>query len=114
MDEVQSEAVSVVDGDRLVGIFSRRDLLTNVALRQLDPESTSVSDAMSRTFISADASVSYSVYLGILESSTYRYLAVFDDGKLRGVLSATEILLFAHQRKLRRQALVHSVSNQLN
>ena len=36
------------------------------------------------------------------------------DGKLRGVLSATEILLFAHQRKLRRQALVHSVSNQLN
>ena len=39
-------AILVVDGKRLVGIFTERDALFNVIARGLNPETTSLDDVM--------------------------------------------------------------------
>jgi len=38
--------VSVLDGDKLIGVFSERDVVQRVISRGLDPARTSVEDAM--------------------------------------------------------------------
>ncbi len=39
-------AIPVLDGERLVGIFSERDLMTRVVVRGLDARTTAVSEVM--------------------------------------------------------------------
>jgi CBS domain-containing protein len=85
-------AVPVVDGERLVGIFTERDLLTRVVAAGKDPSGTTVRDVMTTELVVAAADESYEDCLRRMQHAGIRHLLVLRDGRLAGVLSLRDLL----------------------
>src|SRR3990170_1326226 len=51
--------VSVLEGDKLVGVFSERDVVRRVVDRGVDPAQTLVGDVMTTELVVADADPDY-------------------------------------------------------
>ena len=75
-------AVPVVEGDRLAGIFTERDVLTRVVAAGVDPAGTCVLDVMSTQLVVADVSEPYDVCLQRMQQARVRHLIVLDGGRL--------------------------------
>jgi CBS domain-containing protein len=88
----QIGAVPVVDGDRLVGIFSERDVLTRVVALDRNPASTLVRDVMSTELIVAEVTDSYEACLARMQQARVRHLLVLDQRRLAGILSLRDLL----------------------
>ena len=56
MSEHKVGAVPVLEGDRLVGIFSERDLMVRCIAGRLDPVKTKIDDVMTKRVILMDDS----------------------------------------------------------
>src|SRR5690348_547016 len=69
MSERQIGAVPIVDGDRLVGIFTERDLMARVVAAGLEPKTTPVRDVMSADLIVAEMSESCETCLGRMQQA---------------------------------------------
>lgn len=91
MNEVRIGALVVVEGDRVVGIFTERDVLTRVIAGRLEPATTLVSDVMTRDLltISADASVTEAMVQ--VTDKRCRHLPVFDGPRLVGLVSIGDL-----------------------
>ena len=85
-------AVPVVDGERLVGIFSERDVLTRVVAAGRDPEKTAVSEVMSTGLVVADLGESHEACLTRMQQAHVRHLIVLEGGRLAGILSVRDVL----------------------
>ena len=85
-------ALLVVDGDKLVGILSERDLMTKVAGEVESSEERPVSDFMTpnpETVIETDT---LAFALHKMDSGGYRHLPVLRQGKVVGVVSVRDML----------------------
>ena len=88
-DEIGS--LVVVDGRKLVGIITERDVVRTIA-QGADPEEEAVSDWMS------DAPDTFSPDVEVEEAAAwlleigYRHMPVMDEGELLGVVSLRDIL----------------------
>src|SRR5689334_13726703 len=80
-------SVVVMDGERLVGIFTERDVLTRVVPQQLDPRRTPVGEVMSREPITISPSRTVQEAMVIMTNSRHRHLPVVQGGKLIGLVS---------------------------
>ena len=69
-------AVPVLDGDRLVGIFSERDVLTRVVAAGCDPDTTRVGEVMSSELVVADPAESYAACLSRMRAAHVRHVIV--------------------------------------
>ena len=80
-------AVVVLDGSRLVGIFTERDVLRRVVGAGLDPRRTLVADVMTPavTTIAPDTTVDDT--MEIFTEKHFRHLPVVSGGRLLGVIS---------------------------
>src|SRR5437764_13684650 len=85
-------AVPVVDGDRLAGIFTERDVLTRVVAAGVDPAATCVCDVMSTQLVVADVSEPYDVCLQRMQQARVRHLIVLDGGRLAGIVSLRDLM----------------------
>jgi CBS domain-containing protein len=85
-------AVPIVDADRLVGIFTERDILVRVVAAGLDPAATQVTDVMSTELVVADISEPYDVCLNRMQQARVRHLIVLDQGRLAGILSLRDLM----------------------
>jgi len=85
-------AVPVLDGERLAGIFSERDLLTRVVAAGCDPDSTLVGEVMSSDLVVADPGESYETGLSRMQQAHVRHLIVIDQGRLAGIVSLRDLL----------------------
>ena len=85
-------AVIVLDGERLVGIFSERDLMTRVVSQGLSPATTSVGDVMTPNPVVVDARSTVEQCLRIMNQAKCRHLSVVSDGNLVGILSIRDLL----------------------
>jgi CBS domain-containing protein len=92
MAEHNIGAVPVVDGDRLAGIFTERDVLTRVVAAGLEPSLTPVRDVMSAELIVAEVSESYEACLNRMQQARVRHLIVLDRGHLAGIVSLRDVL----------------------
>ena len=92
MAEHRIGAVPVVDADRLVGIFSERDILTRIVAAERNPATTSVGDVMSSELIVAESNESYDVCLNRMRQSHVRHLIVLENGSLYGIASMRDVL----------------------
>src|SRR5262245_48456407 len=92
MAEHNIGAVGVVDGERLAGIFTERDVLMRVVAAGLVPDVTPVREVMSTGLVVADASESYETCLGRMQQARVRHLIVLDHGRLTGILSFRDLL----------------------
>lgn len=87
-------AVCVLDADdRLVGIFSERDLLQRVIVeRRRDPASVSIRDVMSEPRAMIECDDTPHEALERMEKVGSRHLPVMDNGSFVGMLSMRDIM----------------------
>jgi len=86
-------AVAVCDGDKVVGVFSERDLLRRVVLEGIDVDKVSVKEVMTSpvNWISMDER--YEVAKAIMVAKGHRHLIVKDEqGRFKGFVTAQELL----------------------
>lgn len=92
MAERKIGAVPVLDGERLAGIFSERDVLTRVVAAGCDPDATPVGDVMSSELVVADPAESYETCLSRMQQAHVRHVIVLDQGRLAGIVSLRDLL----------------------
>ena len=90
MDDRRVGAALVLDGERLVGVFTERDLLRAVA-RGLAPEAT-VGEWMTRgpETIEPDQTAEHAALLML--HGGFRHLPVVEEGKVVGILSIRDLM----------------------
>jgi CBS domain-containing protein len=84
--------VPVLDGDRVAGIFTERDVLGRVVAAGLDPSQTAVADVMSTELVVATIDESYEACLRRMQQARVRHLLVLRDGRLAGIVSLRDLL----------------------
>ena len=107
-------AVVVVDANRVVGIFTERDVLRKLALSGRDPEKNPGAELMTAPVETASPQTSPGDALMSMLEHHFRHLPVVDaSGRLRGVLSIRN-LLHGQMEELRRQlhSLEHYVASE--
>lgn len=92
MAESKVGAILVVDGERIAGIFTERDLLNRVIAKRLDPDTTPLVEVMTpdpRT-VSPDKTLAHALVM--MYEGCYRHVPVVEDGKPLGMVSARDAL----------------------
>lgn len=92
MAEGKVGAMLVVDGGRIAGIFTERDLLNRVIAKHLDPDTTTLAQVMTpdpRT-VSPDKTLAHALVM--MYEGCYRHVPVVEDGKPLGMVSARDAL----------------------
>ena len=87
-------AVVVLDGERLAGIFSERDLLNRVIGAQRDLRATRVGDVATPDVVTIDAEQPVRSVVDTFRARRFRHLPVVRDGRLVGILSTRDFLAF--------------------
>ncbi len=85
-------AIPVLDGERLVGIFSERDLMTRVVVRGLDARTTAVSEVMTSEVTIASLDEHVDDCLEKMRRVGCRHLPVIEEGHVVGMLSMRDLL----------------------
>lgn len=84
--------VPVLDSERLLGVFSERDLVKRVIAEEKDLITTTVDDVMSTSLVIAKIDESTESILAKMKEAKTRHILVIDDEKLVGVLSIRDLL----------------------
>lgn len=92
MAENKIGAVPVLSDDRLVGIFSERDVVTRVIARGLDPKQAKVKDVMTTKIVVAQADESINSCLTKMQQAHCRHLPVVSGDDLIGIVSLRDLL----------------------
>jgi CBS domain-containing protein len=92
MTERRVGAVPVLDGSRLAGILSERDIMGRVVARMLDPDATRARDVMTRDLVVASSDESYEDGLRKMKQAGCRHLPVVESDRLVGMVSLRDLL----------------------
>jgi CBS domain-containing protein len=92
MTERRVGAVLVLDGQKLVGIFSERDLMTRVVVAGLDPAATTVDAVMTRDVIAGVPGDSFTACIEKMQRHKCRHLPICEGERPVGVLSLRDLL----------------------
>jgi CBS domain-containing protein len=92
MSQRRIGAVAVLDGQRVAGIVSERDIMSKVVAKGLDPAHTKVSEVMSRELLVASPDDSYEDAARKMRQAGIRHLPVVEDGRLIGMISQRDLL----------------------
>lgn len=79
------------DSNRLIGVFSERDLVRRVIAKNLDIKTTIIDSVMSTELFVANINDSYDYCLKKMTNSKIRHILVLDDGKLVGIVSIRDL-----------------------
>ena len=93
-------ALIVMDGERLIGIFTERDALNKVLAAGLDPGSTKVSDVMTKDPYCIPPTTSVGDAMELITKRRFRHLQIVENGKLLAVVSSGDLTHWLVQDKL--------------
>ena len=95
-------ALAVMDGDKLVGIFSERDYAREVVLQGRSSKTTQVSEVMTSKVISGKPTDITESTMSIMSEERIRHLPVVDGDKVIGMLSMGDLVkeTIAYQQHL--------------
>lgn len=85
-------ALPVVEGDRLLGIFTERDALFRVLARALEPEATTLAEAMTADPVTVDAARPLNHALHLMFEGGFHHVPVTENGRVVGMVSARDAL----------------------
>lgn len=91
MSEQRIGAVVIVQDDRLIGIFTERDLSARVVAPGLDPDSVRLSDVMTRNPDTLGPDDTAMAALQKMRARGFRHLPVLMDGKVVGMVSVRDL-----------------------
>ncbi|MCC7299907.1 MAG: CBS domain-containing protein [Verrucomicrobia bacterium] len=89
----------VMDGDKLVGIFSERDVIRKVYLQEKCSKATKVSEIMSTELTTVKADTTMESCMELMTDNRIRHLPVLEDDRVIGVISIGDIVKFMIQEK---------------
>ncbi len=84
-------ALMVVEGEKLVGIFSERDALTRVLAKELDPATTTLADVMTPDPITISPDATVQQALDIMAAKGFRHLPVIEDTRIVAIVSIRDL-----------------------
>jgi CBS domain-containing protein len=90
----------IVDGDRLVGVVTDRDIAIRVVAEGRDPQSTKVEDIASQNLVTIDPQQGLDEALRLMAQHQLRRLPVVEeDGKLVGIVAQADVARHADARQ---------------
>ena len=81
-------AVMIVEHEALKGIFTERDLMCRVLVKELDPKATRLAEVMTPNPRTVSPEKTYGYALVMMQESGFRHAPVIEDGKPIGIISA--------------------------
>jgi len=100
MVECNVGAVPVLDGTRLVGVFSERDIMSKVVSEGRDPSTTHIAEVMSTTLRTLVPDSSCEDARVMMQAHGIRHLPVCDGSTLVGFLSLRDLLRHTLEEKI--------------
>ncbi len=85
-------AIMVVEGDKLIGIFSERDALFRVLAEDRDLHNTHVSDVMTRHPQAIHPDRQFADALQLMHDGRFRHVPVVENGRAIGMVSASDAM----------------------
>ena len=85
-------AIMVVDGDRLIGIFTERDALFRVLAEDRDLHNTRVADVMTRNPQAIHPDKQFADALQLMHDGRFRHVPVVENGRAIGLVSASDAM----------------------
>ncbi|HEU4942081.1 MAG TPA: CBS domain-containing protein [Gaiellaceae bacterium] len=90
----------IVEGDRLVGTLTDRDIAIRVVAEGRDPESTTVSEVASSELVTIDPDQSLDEALRLMAQHQVRRLPVVEeDGRLVGIVAQADVARHGDDRQ---------------
>ncbi|HET9580817.1 MAG TPA: CBS domain-containing protein [Usitatibacter sp.] len=85
-------AAVVMNGDRMVGIFSERDYTRKIILKGRSSDTTRVDEVMTPNVITVSPRTKDRECMAIMTDKQIRHLPVVDDGRVIGMVSIRDIV----------------------
>ncbi len=92
MSEGRIGAIPIIEGERLIGIFSERDLMTRVVVVGRDPNTIRVEEVMTHKVVTAGLEEPVERCLEKMQRAGCRHLPVVHDGRVVAMLSMRDLL----------------------
>jgi CBS domain-containing protein len=92
MAERNIGSVLVLDGEEYKGLMTERDYSRKIVLKGLSSTDTSVADIMTTDLPSVHPNDSIEHCMQLLTSKNIRYLPVFEEKKLSGIISVNDVV----------------------
>ena len=90
--EYEVGALMVMDGARLLGVFSERDYTRKVTLRGRNSKETLVSEIMTAEVVTVNATTRTSECMALMSARKIRHLPVLDGDRVLGMISIRDIM----------------------
>jgi CBS domain-containing protein len=91
MNEANVGAVLVMDDQKMLGIFTERDVLVRVVGAARDPETTQVSEVMTAAVYSVELTSTVDYAMQLMSARRHRHLPVLEKGQVRGMVSMGDV-----------------------
>lgn len=85
-------ALMVMEGDKLVGVFSERDYTRKIALAGLSSKDTLVKDIMTAEVLTVGPRVGTQECMALMSQKKIRHLPVVDGSKVLGMVSIRDLM----------------------
>lgn len=92
-------SVLIAENDRLVGIFTERDLMRRVVAVRLDPATVPVSQVMTTALVTATLEATIPDCGALMSERRIRHLPVVDDTRIAGMVTTGDILAWQLQEQ---------------
>ncbi|MGA2017647.1 MAG: CBS domain-containing protein [Opitutaceae bacterium] len=91
MNKHRIGSILVLEGGRIEGIFTERDVLLRVVGAGVDPRTVKVADVMSRNVHTIPSSTTVEQTMVLFAERRCRHIPVVDNGQLKGLISIGDI-----------------------
>jgi CBS domain-containing protein len=92
MKEYKISSVLILDGDKVEGIVRVRDIICNIVAADKQSSTVKVEDIMTRNVIAVTDDMPIEEAAKIMTENKIKTLPVFSNGKLAGIITATDIV----------------------
>ena len=99
MSERRIGALVVARGEKVIGIFTERDVLNRVVAENRDPATTNVGDVMTAPVACCKPSSKLAECRSMMTEKRIRHMPVVDANRLVGMISAGDILALENREQ---------------
>jgi len=91
MNRFKIGSVLVMEGEKLAGIFTERDVMTRVIAAEIDPKTTPITQVMSSNVLTIEPDATVQQVMDIYANRRCRHLPVMSGGRLVGLISIGDV-----------------------